>query len=127
MKRGDKLVLVLLVAIFLVSGLYITWLNNTQSGRLTAIVTLDGVVIREIDLSKVSEPYQFRVNAADGGYNIIAVENGRIRVIEADCLEQVDVRQGWISQPHQSLVCLPHRLVIRLKAKGRSDVDGIVR
>ena len=32
---------------------------------------------------------------------------------------------GWISQPHQSIVCLANRLVIRLSTKGPSDVDFI--
>ncbi len=127
MKRGDKLVLIVLIGVFLVSGLYVTWLNRTQGDSLTATVTSDGRLIREIELGSVSEPYQFRVDAPDGGYNIVAVERGRIRVIEADCPEQVDVRQGWISEPHQSLICLPHRLVITLRSAGKSDVDGIVR
>jgi hypothetical protein len=127
MKVGDKLVLGLLLTIFLASGLYITWLNNTRGDQLLATVLSDGAVIREIDLSAVPEPYQFRVEDGRGGYNIVSVEPGRIRVIEANCPEQVDVRQGWISQPHQSIVCLPNRLVIRLSTKGPSDVDFIVR
>lgn len=127
MKRGDKLVLIVLASIFLISGLYVTWLNRTQGDRLTATVTSDGKQIREIDLASVDQPYQFRVDAPNGGYNIVAVERGRIRVLEADCPEQIDVRQGWISEPHQSLVCLPHRLVITLTAAGKQDVDGIVR
>ncbi len=127
MKIGDKLVLGLLLIGFAASGLYITWLNNSQGDQLIATVQSDGTVVREIDLGSVAEPYQFRVENGRGGYNIVAVERGRIRVSEADCPEQVDVRQGWISQPHQTIVCLPNRLVIRLSAKGPSDVDFIVR
>lgn len=127
MKIGDKLVLGLLLIVFAASGLYITWLNNTRGDQLIATVQSDGTVVREIDLSSVVEPYQFQVEDGRGGYNIVAVERGRIRVSEADCPEQVDVRQGWISQPHQTIVCLPNRLVIRLNAKGPSDIDFIVR
>lgn len=127
MKRGDKLVLALLAGVFLLSGLYITWLNHAQGGELIATVSSDGKVVREIVLDSVKEPFQFRVEAPNGGYNIIAVEKGRIRVAEADCPEQVDVRQGWISAPHESIVCLPNRLVISLATSGEGDVDFVVR
>lgn len=127
MKRGDRLLLTGLLLLLLGSGLYVYWLRQQADGQLLAEILQDGQLIRQVDLSNVAEPYQLRIDDGSGGYNLIAVEPGRIRVIEANCPEQVDVRQGWISQPHQSLVCLPHRLVIRLVAKGKPDVDGIVK
>lgn len=124
MKKGDIVLIALLGVLALASWLYI---NSLKSDRVTALVLQDGVVIHEIDLSTVPEPFQIRVEDGQGGYNVIEVERGRIRVREANCPEQVDVLQGWISEPHQSLVCLPHRLVVKIQAQEKSGVDGIVR
>ncbi|NLW17441.1 MAG: NusG domain II-containing protein [Firmicutes bacterium] len=124
MKKGD-LILILLIAILTIGSWF--YISSLKSDQVTALVIQDGVVIHEIDLSTVEEPFQLRVEDGQGGYNIIAVERGRIRVVEANCPEQVDVLQGWISEPHQSLVCLPHRLVVKIQGQAQSDVDDIVR
>ncbi len=124
MKKGDFILIVLIAVLAAGSWLYI---NSLKSDQVVAQVLQDGVVIQEIDLSTVEKPFQVRVEDGQGGYNIIAVERGRVRVIEANCPEQVDVLQGWISEPHQSLVCLPHRLVVKIVGQEKSDVDGIVR
>lgn len=124
MKKGDFILIVLIAVLAAGSWLYI---NSLKSDQVVAQVLQDGVVIQEIDLSTVEKPFQVRVEDGQGGYNIIAVERGRVRVIEANCPEQVDVLQGWISKPHQSLVCLPHRLVVKIVGQEKSDVDGIVR
>ena len=47
-----------------------------------------------------------------GGSNTILVEQGRIRVIEANCPDQVCVRQGAISGGYVPIACVPHGLVI---------------
>lgn len=124
MKKGDIVLIALLGVLGLASWLYI---NSLKSDRVAALILQDGVVIHEIDLSTVQEPFQIRVEDGQAGYNIIEIERGRVRVVEANCPEQVDVLQGWISEPHQSLVCLPHRLVVKIKAQEKSGVDGIVR
>lgn len=124
-KRGDFVLVLVLLAGLLGSWLYISQLDRDN---LTAIVSRDGKVVREINLSTVDEPFRFRVDDGEGGFNTIEVERGRIRVVEANCPEQVDVRQGWISAPHESLVCLPHRLVVSIRSNGeKSPVDGVVR
>ena len=88
-------------------------------------VIQDGVCIREIDLSQVTEPYSFVVEAGDGGTNTIEVEPGRIRISEADCPDQVCVRRGWFTGGPSPVVCLPHHLVIQ--AAEASDLDAVSR
>lgn len=93
-------------------------------GGATALIDQDGVCLRTIDLSQVDKPYSFTVEW-DGGYNVIEVERGRIRVSEADCPDQVCVRQGWLSNSTVPIACLPHKLVIRLAGSSGSIVDGV--
>ena len=46
---------------------------------------------------------------------------GRIRVVYSDCAERVCVKTGWISQPGQSIVCLPNQVMISLSGEGGQD------
>ena len=76
----------------------------------------------EIDLERVTEPRTLTLE--DGrGRNTVLVERGRICVSEADCPDQICVKQGWISDGTVPIVCLPHRLVIEITGDG-GDVDG---
>ena len=83
-------------------------------GRRSGVVQViqDGAVLREIDLDRVTEPYEFRVESPEGGSNRILVEPGRIRVSEADCPDGLCISQGWLSDQGLPLVCLPHKLII---------------
>ena len=57
------------------------------------------------------------------GYNKIGIENGMVRIIEADCPDRLDVLAGGISRTGEMLVCLPNRLVVRILGEG--EVDGL--
>ena len=87
-------------------------------------VVQDGQVIREIDLSRVTEAYTFTVSW-EGGQNIISVQPGRICVEDADCPDRICVGQGWLSDQAAPIVCLPHHLMIRVK--DNADFDAVAR
>lgn len=91
----------------------------------TALIYQDGVCIQTIDLNQVEEPYTFTVEW-EGGSNTVSVEQGRICVSEADCPDQVCVRQGWISDGLVPISCLPHHLVIRLASGSDAPADVAV-
>ena len=87
-----------------------------------ARITRDGILLEEIDLSRVDEPYSIALE--DGsGLNTVLVEPGRIRISEADCPDQVCVSQGWISGGAVPIVCLPHRLMVKI-VEGGGGLDG---
>lgn len=50
------------------------------------------------------------------GTNIIEVADGRVRCLESDCSNQTCVKQGWVSGLGQTVVCLPHKLIVQLVA-----------
>ena len=87
-----------------------------------ARITRDGVLLEEIDLAQVEEPYSLTLE--DGsGTNTVLVEPGRIRVSEADCPDQVCVNQGYISDGTVPIVCLPHKLMVEIVGGG-GDLDA---
>ena len=123
LKTRAWIILLAAAAVLLAAATYAT-LSARREGAVAQVV-LDGAVLREIDLSRVAEAYRFTVETPDGGYNVVSVEPGRIRVSDADCPDQTCVRQGWLSDQAAPVVCAPHRLVIALR--GAADADAATR
>ena len=88
----------------------------------------EGVPLCSVDLSLVTEPYEFTLTD-ERGSNVIRVEPGRIAVIDADCPDRICVEAGWLSDSASPIVCLPHRLVIRIEknaaAKAAAEGDPV--
>ena len=83
--------------------------------------------IKEFDLSKDQVFTYF--DKLDGDQNKITVRDGKIAIIDANCTDQICVRKGFISKTGQTIVCLPHRLVIEImptNEKQTEDKDRIV-
>lgn len=97
------------------------WLHNRSAPGMTANIYQDGVCIRSIDLSQVTSAETYTVDS-DLGTNVIRIEPGRICMLEADCPDQVCVHAGWLTDSAAPIVCLPHRLVIRLEQTASSII-----
>ena len=57
--------------------------------------------------------------------NQIRIQDRTVRMIEADCPDQICVSRGLIRKSGQSIVCLPHRLVIRLEQAEDQELDAV--
>lgn len=112
-KKGDLLVIVLLFlgSIFFAYGLRP---GGSEGSRTYASIQLEGKEVRRVDFSQDMVGEKIRIESPYG-YNVFEVGDGKIRSIKSDCKEKVHIKQGWISQPGQTLVCLPHRLVVEIK------------
>ena len=109
------LLLIGLIALACVAGLVALSLHR-QSGAMVQI-TQDGQVVGTYSLQ---QPRTLRYESQDGGYNIVVIADGKVRVSEASCPDQVCVDQGWISDGTVPVVCLPNRLVIQIEGGGDS-------
>lgn len=63
----------------------------------------------------------------DGNKNIIIIKDGEVFVSEANCNNNECVNQGSISKEGQSIICLPHKLVISIVGDNDEKLDGMVR
>ena len=92
-----------------------------------ACIYQNGELLRRISLDSVTSPYEWKVTDGNGGENVISVEEGRIRISEANCPDHVCVETGWISDGVFPIVCLPHQLVIQIEGEQNSDIDIAVQ
>ena len=110
-----------LIALACVAGL-VTLSLHRQSGAMVQI-TQDGQVVGTYSLQ---QPRTLRYESQDGGYNIVVIADGKVRVSEASCPDQVCVRTGPTDQTASPIACLPNRLVIQVIDNGTSSqLDGV--
>ena len=124
MTKGDKILIFVIIIISLSS---LGFINNSNIGYNEKYVSIqvNGKEIKRIifDKSTIGKTIPIKT---EYGYNLIEIGDERVRVIEADCPDKLDVKQGYISQPNQLIVCLPNRLVIEIKGLEQTDsVDYI--
>lgn len=107
-----------LLLMVLAAGIYFYF---AQHGQDTVEIMQDGEVLQTIDLSKVNEPYQFKVEY-QGHYNIMLVAHNEISIVDADCPDKLCVQMGVLKHDAPPIVCLPNHLVIQYA--GNSGVDA---
>ena len=118
MKGKIKILIAVLSVAIVLGGLLIAWLliSNMKTENTIARVYRDNVLLHEVDLSTVTEPYTYRVDGVNGGYNEILIEPGQISCKKADCPDQICVEMGTIDSGLLPITCLPHKVVIRIEA-----------
>ena len=119
MSKSSKWVLALLAAAAVLATVALV-IPPKQEEDPVARITLDGKLVKEIELNQVGASFSFPVTGASGLTNTILVEKGRIRVEEADCPDQICVDQGFISDGTVPIVCLPNHLVIEIAGGGEA-------
>lgn len=126
LTKGDKLLIVLVILISFSSMGYIKLQALSNDEKYVSIQVNGEEVKRFIFDSKLigkTIPIETKY-----GYNLIEFGDEQVRVIEADCPDKIDVKQGYISKIGETIVCLPNKLVIEIKGiENDSDLDIIVR
>lgn len=95
-------------------------INKKEAGLV--VVLQEGEMIAEYPLS---EDYAVTISDEDG-YNLLMISNGEASVSDADCPDRLCVSQKAISRRGESIICLPHKLVILIESGEEGDVDAIV-
>lgn len=100
--------LILAIALIAVLTCVIVYCSLGEGGR--AVVELDG---KELGSYPLSEDTEVRIGS-ELGENILVIKDGKAYVSSADCPDGICVSHYPISREGETIVCLPHRLVIRI-------------
>ena len=125
MKKGDKIVgIVLLIIVIMSLGLTAIYKASIKGTENIAVIKREGTVVKTIDLNKVVKPEEFTFKTASGHYNTISVKHNSICIIDADCPHKECVKSGWISKPGEMIVCLPLKLIININGQKNNGIDA---
>ena len=96
------------------------WLPSNSGDMGTARVFIDNALVAELPLDTDCE---YTAQSGDG-INIVEVSKGRVHIKSANCADEYCVKQGYISHGGQTLICLPHRLVVELAVSDEGEENA---
>lgn len=117
MKHRYDLLLILLL--LLAAGLLFLLLRPGGAGQYV-LVTVDG---EEVGRYPLDEDRTVTIGEED--YNILEIRNGAAAVTEANCGDHTCVRTGQIRRAGETIICLPHRLVVKIIGGGGETADAV--
>lgn len=132
-KRGDFVLLSVLgvalaVGLFRLGTSYANGRKASANGMLVVTQTKDG--FRRVDPLDTDAEYTVETSGtgsgadADGGLNTVRIRDGKVRVVSANCANQVCVEHDPVGEEGGQIVCLPHGMVVEVVAD-ESDATSL--
>lgn len=100
--------------------LLVRWQVQKQGAYV--VVFLDG---QEYSRYPLDLDGTYTISGRDHSYNVLVIESGTVRVVEADCRNQVCVHTRPVSHAGETISCLPHRLRITVEGGEQAEYDAI--
>lgn len=119
LKPGDFVIVVLVLA--LAAAVALPFLTG-GSEALYAEIYQDEKLVKRVLLT---EGLHETVTIDGSVQNVIEIDGRTIRFSESTCPDQVCVRTGTLTRSGQTAVCLPNRVIVRLRG-GEPEVDAVV-
>lgn len=121
--KTDILFLIIVAILLILSTMAFRLFHRTVGDYI--LVEYDGAVIDRISLSQDVEKEILLEN--DRFYNIVQVKDHRAYVTDANCPDKLCVHQSGISRDGETIVCLPHKLVIAVYGTEDMEYDAIAQ
>lgn len=117
--KGDLLLLMIFLAVAGVM-LFLFRYGNKKEGDY-ALITLDGMEYARMSLD---EDAVLDIVGANGT-NRVVVKDGKAYMECADCPDQICVNHVHIMYNAETIVCLPHKLIVTICSEKESEIDAV--
>lgn len=117
-KRDLFFIVAALTVALLIWGIFC--LMN-QNGGDTVVVFRDGQILERYSLAQDN----IYIIPYGEEYNLLMISGGEAFVSDADCPDGLCMKQRAVSRDGESIICLPHKLVIQVVAKEEGDLDAV--
>lgn len=119
MNRADRRLFFLMLFISIV-GLAV-YFGCRPKGDCV-VVKVDG---KQYGIYSVETNRSIRIPTSEG-MNELVIEDGTVYMKDADCPDRLCVKHGKLTGAQDSIVCLPHKVVVTLKKThtGEGDMDA---
>lgn len=122
LQKKDKILILYVIIMSMILFIIIGFLQHKEGEKVC--ITIDGLLYGEYNLTEnqvitIDEPF---------GHNQIRIENGMVFMSEADCPDKYCIEYKPISKTNETIICLPHKLVVEVKGiVGEQSLDVIVQ
>jgi hypothetical protein len=126
-KKWDKTIIGITIILSILPMGFIKLANKGVKNE-SIVIKVGSETVKRIKLenSTTSKLYDFKFGSNTG---YIEVKNGEVRMLEMDkktCPEGICSKTGWIKERHQSIVCLPNKIVVTFEGQQNGDIDSVV-
>ena len=120
MNKATKAILAVLVLAVIASGAWI-FLGKSAAENPRVVIEVDGEVYASYDMDEVKGIVP--ISTPNGGENRLWVQEDLVFMDSANCPDQTCVKQGVIRDSTVPIVCLPHKVIVRIVG-GESGLDA---
>ncbi len=99
-------------------------LSLGRDDGVQVLVRVDGVVTQRFSLS---EPRSYTIQTRDEGVNELRIDDGAVWLESANCPDCLCVKQGKIRYAGESIICLPHGVVVELSGQDELALDAVTQ
>lgn len=110
LKRRDiYLIIFICAAAFMIwAGIFLS--KGSKYGKY-AVISVNNVVIERLDLKKDI----VKTFTTNSGTNTVTIKNSECFGSDADCADRICAAHKKISRTGQTIICLPHRLIVEIE------------
>ena len=114
-KRWDLIVIgvIAFVAVIMFAVLY-----GTQKKGANVVIRINGKQTASYPLNK---DRVVTLHPDDDETNTITIKNGTVKMTEANCKDHICEHHPAISKVGESIICLPHKLVVAIEDQSGKD------
>jgi len=120
--KQNRVWLLIIAAILLLSVAAVILIQLMQQNGDIVEIYQDGDLIYTLPLD---EDQSVRIEAEQGGYNVVTILQGQVWVSESSCPDQVCVHHGPTCETADPIVCLPNKLVVRVVHAEEGPLDRV--
>jgi hypothetical protein len=122
LKPLDIVVIIVLIVIALGSSAAAFISSNKSYNEKYVEIEVKGKLYKRLPLDN-SRNERIQIET-DLGKNTVEITNGKVKILDADCKDQICIKDGSISKPGDMLVCLPHKVVVQIKGQN-TEMDDV--
>lgn len=123
-KRFGKADVILLSVIFFILILWMIFSFVFKKEGVSVVVTVEGKEYQTVPLSKDQE---IEIKKDGTVINRVSIHEGKADMTEATCPDKLCVHQKPVSKSGETIVCLPHEVVVEVKGSEKGEFDSIAR
>lgn len=118
LKKSD----IILIAVLLITcfSLLLPKYFGETTGDIKAVIMRDGIVIEEIDLSTVTESYEYDLHCSPKA--VITITPNCVYYSYAECHDKLCINTGKLTKVGDTAACLPSKTLVVLE--GTADKEA---
>ncbi len=125
-KKRDIIVILLILFLSLFMALFAKKLKSNEDGSYLRI-ELNG---KEYGRYPLNKDKTFKIKIDEDEYNVVEIKNKEVRMKEANCRDLLCTHMPSIKKVGETIVCLPHRLILEIISsddkKNDDEIDKVV-